>query len=306
MGRSTVSSAISSRERRPAPTSVRDDEGRALSRSEAKSCSGELRPRGSRDASAPLARSRGAPLDRAAELFLGQREARSETDSGSNLSVRARARAATRPVFSADTPPLAQTVRMMLGPAEVDLGFNLEVERQVLVARASAFLSPTMCPRPETRLSGSADTSFPSPLLPHARAVGVGTVALNAWYARQVAGTTYSYYDLSLALLGDCATTFAAASLTPLGFLSPALRCSAGHHARFELCGLELVVLWLVISAAALMGFSLVTSPNSSDVWLRSSWAPPSAAPAASSTATSTAASTTPASSTCSSSSCSS
>ena len=92
MGRSTVSSAISSRERRPAPTSVRDDEGRALSRSEAKSCSGELRPRGSRDGFAPLARSSGAALDRAAELFLGQREARSETDSGSNLSVRARAR----------------------------------------------------------------------------------------------------------------------------------------------------------------------------------------------------------------------
>ena len=112
------------------------------------------------------------------------------------------ARAATRPVFGADTPPLAQTVRMMRGPAEVDLGFNLEVEREALVARANAFLSPTMRPRPETRLSGSADTSFPSPLLPHARAGGVGTVALNAWYARQVAGTTYSYYDLSLALLG--------------------------------------------------------------------------------------------------------
>ena len=237
MGRSTVSSAISSRERRPAPTSVRDDAGRALSRSEAASRSGELRPRGSRDGFAPLARSSGAALDRAAELLLGQQETRSETDPSSNLPVRARARAATRPVFGADTPPLAQTVRMMRGPAEVDLGFNLEVERQVLVARASAFLSPTMCPRPETRLSGSADTSFPSPLLPHARAVGVGTVALNAWYARQVAGTTYSYYDLSLALLGDCATTVAAASLVPLGFLSPALRCSAGHHARFELCG---------------------------------------------------------------------
>jgi hypothetical protein len=149
---------------------------------------------------------------------------------------------------------------MMLGPAEVDLGFNLEVERQVLVARASAFLSPTMCPRPETRLSGSADTSFPSPLLPHARAVGVGTVALNAWYARQVAGTTYSYYDLSLALLGDCATTVAAASLAPLGLLSLALRCSAGRHARVELRGLERVV--LCFSAAAMMGYMyyLVTS----------------------------------------------
>ena len=109
MGRSTVSSAISSRERRPAPTSVRDDEGRALSRSEAKSCSGELRPRGSRDGFAPLARSSGAALDRAAELLLGQQETRSETDPSSNLPVRARARAATRPVFGADTPPLAQT-----------------------------------------------------------------------------------------------------------------------------------------------------------------------------------------------------
>ena len=194
MGRSTVSSAISSRERRPAPTSVRDDEGRALSRSEAKSCSGELRPRGSRDASAPLARSRGAPLDRAAELFLGQREARSETDSGSNLSVRARARAATRPVFGADTPPLAQTVRMMLGPAEVDLGFNLEVERQVLVARASAFLSPTMCPRPETRLSGSADAL---PTLAQARFVAVESLyASYARYSWLAACACYYSYDI--------------------------------------------------------------------------------------------------------------
>ena len=170
MGRSTVSSAISSRERRPAPTSVRDDAGRALSRSEAASRSGELRPRGSRDGFAPLARSSGAALDRAAELLLGQQETRSETDPSSNLPVRARARAATRPVFGADTPPLAQTVRMMRGPAEVDLGFNLEVEREALVARANAFLSPTMRPRPETRLSGSADVPPPlsSPTLAQA------------------------------------------------------------------------------------------------------------------------------------------
>ena len=176
--RSTVSSVISSRRRRPAPTSVRDDAGRALSRSEAASRSGELRPRGSRDGFAPLARSSGAALDRAAELFLGQRETRSETDPSSNLPVRARARAATRPVFGADTPPLAQTVRMMRGPAEVDPSFNLEVERQAIVARAHAFLPPTMCPRPETRLSGSADAL---PTLAQARFV---EAALNAWYAR--------------------------------------------------------------------------------------------------------------------------
>ena len=149
---------------------MRDDAGRALSRSEAASRSGELRPRGSRDGFAPLARSSGAALDRAAELLLGQQETRSETDPSSNLPVRARARAATRPVFGADTPPLAQTVRMMRGPAEVDLRVNLEVERQALVARANAFLSPTMCPRPETRLSGSADPPYPlsSPTLAQA------------------------------------------------------------------------------------------------------------------------------------------
>ena len=173
---------------------MRDDAGRALSRSEAASRSGELRPRGSRDGFAPLARSSGAALDRAAELLLGQQETRSETDPSSNLPVRARARAATRPVFGADTPPLAQTVWMMLGPAEVDLSFTPRSSAKPLVARANAFLSPTMCPRPETRLSGSADAL---PTLAQARFVAVESLyASYARYSWLAACACYYSYDI--------------------------------------------------------------------------------------------------------------
>ena len=51
----------------------------------------------------------------------------------------------------------------------------------------------------------------------------------------------YLVTSLALLVLRDCATTVAFAPFAPLGFLSPALRCSAGRHA-----------LWLVLLSAAL------------------------------------------------------